>query len=104
MAGSKGVIKYKLKKVPAKDSPKGAAKALPKKAAKASPKEPAKGSGLTKEAVAEHTRAHDKLMGKGLKTPEDVLAEMSKMPRNEQEQIWKQPLVCSHHEILTSAG
>ena len=81
----KGAMKAVVK---AKASPKASPKApaVPKKAANTAK--------LTQEAVDEHTRAHEKLLGKGLKTADEVLAELGKMPKKDQEQIWKQFLVC----------
>ena len=89
----KGVMKAQSK-AKAKASPKASPKTSPK--APASPKKAAKvgQKKLTEEAVEEHTRAHEKLLGKGLKTPDEIIAELGKMPKKEQEQIWKQFLVC----------
>jgi hypothetical protein len=87
------VQKTATKEVPkAKASPKAKAttKAAAKGVAKAAPKAGSKAS-LTEETV----RAHEKLMNKGLKSSEEVLDELKKMPKNEQEQVWKQRLSCN---------
>ncbi len=89
------VLKSVMKASAATAAPKSLPKAVAKKAPKAAPKAGASKSKLTTTAVAEHERAHEKLVGKGCKTAEDVLEELKKMPKNEQEQIWKQLLRCN---------
>ena len=68
-------------------------KALPKAKSKQVKGEATTGK-LTEKAVTAHTRAHEKLIKEGHSTADDVLAGLAKMTKQDQEQVWKQLLVC----------
>ena len=46
---------------------------------------------LTKESL----RAHEALIAKNLKTPDEIIECVEKLPPQDKEQIWKQSLFCT---------
>ena len=65
----------------------------PQKGKTATPKSTSSSGKLTKDKLIEHNRAHEELIAKGLKTPDEIIKYMDGLPAKDKEQIWKQCLI-----------